>query len=93
MSISQDGNVGIGTTSPEFTLDVNGDLRVGPYATFISGDIDMEDGSTYDANTYYVWHFPASNGAWPSGGKANCITVKIGRAMHTSEAGMVECHF
>jgi hypothetical protein len=36
MYLRGDGNVGIGTTNPGYTLDVNGSLRVGDTATFLN---------------------------------------------------------
>ena len=57
MRISSDGNVGIGTTTPNVKLDVSGNVNV-TGSLSLTGSLDFISGSTieYDSNDITTWH-------------------------------------
>ena len=72
MRISANGNVGIGTTSPSYTLDVAGQIRSS------SGGIVFPDGSTQ--TTAYNPTSSGGSAVTTSGGTANTIPLFTGNA-------------
>ncbi len=64
MTIAQDGNVGIGTTTPSLPLEINGDSRIDDYAIYFRAGTDMHHalgyrhtiaGTTVDGPFLYGW--------------------------------------
>jgi cytoskeletal protein CcmA (bactofilin family) len=62
MSLNQDGNVGIGTTSPESTLDVSGDV--------IIGSVNKNSQTQFQANLNILEH--------SSGSQSSAVKIDIG---------------
>ena len=72
MVIANNGNVGIGKTSPDYKLDVNGDFRT---ASIVTNHLNATGGQlTYNGSTNsldYNWYFGATLSYYDHGNRTN----------------------
>jgi len=97
---AKDGKIGINTTSPEYDLDVNGDLRVtgninlegaitASIGNFTIKDHDLLDGLTDDDHTNYALLAGRSGGQTIIGGLASGDDLTLQSTAHATKGSIL----
>ena len=84
------GNVGIGTTDPEYKLDVNGDLNLKTSVLRVAGSVGSDGQVLTSTGSGVAWEDPAGGGDCPDGftdtGCGYCIQTNENSALNWHDA-------